>query len=138
MHGPTGALTPCATPRRMAVAALLAVTALLLLPFAAGAQSITEDANTGPRVGALQVGVQAGVQVGDPLAVRVVDLAEARSATSTSPALQPPVTRRRGVPQMIIGGAALVGGAIIGGDAGTLVMLGGLGYGLYGLYLYLQ
>ena len=39
---------------------------------------------------------------------------------------------------MIIGGAALLAGAIIGGDAGTIVMLGGAGVGLYGLYLFLQ
>jgi hypothetical protein len=38
---------------------------------------------------------------------------------------------------MIVGGAALVVGAVIGGDAGTLVMLGGAGIGLYGLYLFL-
>ena len=55
-----------------------------------------------------------------------------------SPAPQPPITRKRGVPQLIIGGAAILGGAIVGGDAGGIVSLAGLGYGLYGLYLYLQ
>ena len=54
------------------------------------------------------------------------------------PAPQPPITRKRGVPQMIIGGAAILGGAIVGGDAGGIVSLAGLGYGLYGLCLYLQ
>lgn len=44
----------------------------------------------------------------------------------------------RGQTLMIIGGAALLTGAIIGNDAGTIVMLGGAGIGLYGLYLYLQ
>ena len=39
---------------------------------------------------------------------------------------------------MIVGGAAFVAGALIGGDAGTIVMVGGAGVGLYGLYLYLQ
>jgi len=38
---------------------------------------------------------------------------------------------------MIVGGAALVVGAVIGDDAGTLVMLGGAAVGLYGLYLFL-
>ncbi len=137
MHRPTGALTPCAAPRRVVVAAALAVAAFLMLPFAAGAQSaVAADVGSGPRVGALQVGVQAG----HSLDLRSVDRTEVRGSTAnvTSPALQPPVTRRRGVPQMIIGGAALVGGAIVGDDVGTLIMLGGLGYGLYGLYLYLQ
>jgi hypothetical protein len=39
---------------------------------------------------------------------------------------------------MIVGGAAFLAGAIIGGDAGTIIMVGGAGVGLYGLYLYLQ
>ena len=51
---------------------------------------------------------------------------------------QPAIARKKGVPQMIIGGAAILGGAIVGGDAGSIVGLAGLGYGLYGLYLYLQ
>jgi hypothetical protein len=38
---------------------------------------------------------------------------------------------------MIVGGTALVLGAVIGGDAGTLVMVGGAGIGLYGLYRFL-
>ena len=39
---------------------------------------------------------------------------------------------------MIIGGVAFLAGAIIGDDAGTIIMIGGAGIGLYGLYLYLQ
>ena len=39
---------------------------------------------------------------------------------------------------MIVGGAAFIAGAIIGGDAGTLVMVGGAAVGLYGLYEYLK
>jgi hypothetical protein len=39
---------------------------------------------------------------------------------------------------MIVGGATLLAGAIIGGDAGTIMMVGGAGIGIYGLYLYLH
>lgn len=39
---------------------------------------------------------------------------------------------------MIVGGAGLIAGAIIGGTAGTLIMVGGALIGLYGLYDYLQ
>ena len=39
---------------------------------------------------------------------------------------------------MIVGGAAFLAGAIIGDEAGTLIMIGGAGVGIYGLYLYLQ
>lgn len=39
---------------------------------------------------------------------------------------------------MIFGGAAFIAGLLIGGDAGTVVAVGGAGVGLYGLYMYLQ
>lgn len=39
---------------------------------------------------------------------------------------------------MIVGGAALITGALIGDDVGTIIMLGGAGIGLYGLYLYVR
>ena len=81
----------------------------------------------GPRADALQAGVRAQAAV--------VAIA---GATAESPTPQPELARKRGGPQMIIGGVALVGGAVVGGDVGTIVMLAGLGYGLYGLYLYLQ
>lgn len=88
---------------------------------AAGSDQATVRPAGGPRLEQARAGV------------RVV-----REASAPAVAPQPPITRQRGVPQMIIGGAALLGGAIIGGDAGSIVMLGGLGFGLYGLYLYLQ
>ena len=39
---------------------------------------------------------------------------------------------------MIVGGAALIVGAVIGHTAGTLIMVGGAVVGLAGLYQYLQ
>src|SRR6187551_1172390 len=39
---------------------------------------------------------------------------------------------------MLVGGAALIVGAVIGGDAGTIIMIGGAGVGLYGLWQYLK
>jgi len=39
---------------------------------------------------------------------------------------------------MIVGGAGLLAGAIIGGDAGGIIMVGGAVIGLIGLYEYLQ
>lgn len=53
-----------------------------------------------------------------------VTVAAARSSNSTA--------------LMIVGGAAFLAGAIISGDAGTIIMVGGAAVGLYGLYLYLQ
>jgi hypothetical protein len=39
---------------------------------------------------------------------------------------------------MIVGGAAILVGAVIGGDAGDIFMVGGAVVGLVGLYKYLQ
>ena len=47
-------------------------------------------------------------------------------------------SRQNGKVYMIVGGAAFLAGAIIGKDAGTIIMIGGAGIGIYGLYLYLQ
>ena len=39
---------------------------------------------------------------------------------------------------MIVGGAAVLVGAVVGGDAGDIIMIGGAIIGLVGLYKYLQ
>jgi hypothetical protein len=39
---------------------------------------------------------------------------------------------------MVVGGAALLTGLIIGDDPGTVIAVGGAVVGLYGLYQYLQ
>jgi hypothetical protein len=39
---------------------------------------------------------------------------------------------------MVVGGAAVLTGLIIGNDAGTVIAVGGAVMGLYGLYEYLQ
>lgn len=62
-----------------------------------------------------------------------------RRASSTSQdvnAMRRP-SRGSGVGLMIFGGAALVTGLIIGGNAGTVIAVGGALVGLYGLYVYL-
>ena len=60
-------------------------------------------------------------------------------ATSSIPIL-PPQQRSRptNVTLMIVGGAGLVVGSLIGGDTGTVVMVGSGIAGLIGLYRYLQ
>jgi hypothetical protein len=37
---------------------------------------------------------------------------------------------------MIIGGAAIVTGILVGGSGGFVLILGGVGLGAYGFYLY--
>ena len=66
----------------------------------------------------------------------------ASTASATHDATLAAAARRQGMGQpmalMIVGGAALLAGIIIGGDAGTLIAIGGLVAGLIGLYQYLQ
>ncbi|HEU4720932.1 MAG TPA: hypothetical protein VFS59_06175 [Gemmatimonadaceae bacterium] len=69
--------------------------------------------------------------------------ARAGVTQQTSDELRPAAqTRRAGFGQpvalMVVGGAALLTGLIIGGDAGTVIAVGGALVGLYGLYQYLQ
>lgn len=51
-------------------------------------------------------------------------------------------TRRSGVSRsvvlMVVGGATMVAGSFIDGDAGTIFMVGGAIIGLWGLYTFLQ
>ena len=46
--------------------------------------------------------------------------------------------RGSGVGLMILGGAALITGAIVGDTPGTIIMVGGAIVGLYGLYVFLD
>lgn len=65
----------------------------------------------------------------------VVQASEAQPSPADAP---PPPVRGRNTAMMIVGGAALIVGAVIGGTPGTLVMLGGAVVGLFGLWNYLQ
>jgi hypothetical protein len=63
-------------------------------------------------------------------------------ATMSQPTAPAPSRSGSGVGQpeamMIVGGAAILVGAVIGGDAGDIFMIGGAVVGLVGLYKYLQ
>ncbi|MCC6928011.1 MAG: hypothetical protein IT359_03360 [Gemmatimonadaceae bacterium] len=75
---------------------------------------------TGPRVRATIAGLD--VRQGD--------------APLTPPVVASP-RATRGMALTIVGSAAFLGGVIIGGDAGTVIAVGGLGVGVYGLWLWL-
>jgi hypothetical protein len=113
----------------------VAVVAVLFAPSLAAQSSQP----IGPRIESARAGVSATAPL--PAAGSI---AEAEAIVTAAPAIVPatlpqnPNLRKRGVPQMIIGGVVIIGGAIVGGDAGTIVSLAGLGYGIYGLYLYLN
>ena len=63
---------------------------------------------------------------------------DSTAPTFTAPAFPGQARESQNVAMMIVGGAALVVGSVIGGDAGTLMMVGGGVVGLVGLYRYLQ
>ena len=120
--------------RRLAAIATFAIAALVL-PKSSGAQELATQSVTpvtapaaapalaGPTMDGAAIGFQQREQQAS--GQRMVVLAQARRGTNST-AL------------MIVGGAAFVAGALIDGDAGTLIMVGGAAIGLYGLYLYLQ
>jgi len=80
-----------------------------------------ERSRVGPTADALAVGVR-------PVIV----------ASPTAPAARSGAGLGQNEAMMIVGGAAILVGAIVGGDAGDVFMIGGAVVGLYGLYKYLQ
>ncbi len=90
-----------------------------------GAASANADGNAtdgGPSLAAASAGVRANV---------------AREDASSRAASHDGGIGTAGV-LMIVGGAAILAGLLIGGGAGTAIAVGGAVAGLYGLYLYLK
>ncbi len=75
----------------------------------------------GPRATGARVGID----------VRA-DAATAAAQPDDSP------TSRRGVRHMIVGGATIIVGGLVGDDAGTAISIAGAALLIYGVYLYLQ
>jgi len=121
------------------------------------AQAPTAEAPVAPVADAQAADVQvADVQVADVTAPATEAPVAANLAVATGPSmdaatLSPRVSsdaalstnamrrpsRGSGVGLMIFGGAALITGIVVGGDAGTVIAVGGALVGLYGLYVYL-
>jgi len=59
-------------------------------------------------------------------------------APATPLAPTPQGSQGRNPAMMIVGGVALLVGAVVGGDSGTLIMIAGGALGLYGLWQYLK
>lgn len=69
---------------------------------------------------------------GETVGVRAV------TATDAAPLVLQDSRASRNVTWMIVGGAALVVGSLVGGDAGTIIMVTGAVVGLVGLFRYLR
>ena len=124
-HGEiTARLTP-STPPIVNVRHLLSAAAVIAT-FAAAPMARAQSSDTqhhfGPTVTAASAAVRPDLRM-DASVPRALDLRQ---------------QLRRSETLMIVGGAIFLAGAIIGDDAGTIIMIGGAGIGIYGLYLYLQ
>lgn len=121
-----------ATIRRGALFALAAIT--LAVPATARAQNVLAVTGeptpatvqpAGPTVAAASVAVQALPAASTDASAEAAAM-QSRAGLGQSRAL------------MFVGLATLIAGAVIGGEAGTVIMIAGAGIGLWGLYQYLQ
>jgi hypothetical protein len=99
--------------------------ALAMLPAISQAQQSSQLAPSGPTIQAAAVGFRAS---------------EVKVDASTKTTAAPIVRRHQGqdVALMAVGVGAMIAGALIGGTAGTIVVIGGAAMGLFGLYHYLE
>ena len=104
---------------RAPASAAQTLTATPIAPKVSTAQADPQQ-RVGPTVAALSVGVHASIPA--------MPAAPARSNAGLG----------QSEAMMIVGGAAILVGAIVGGNAGDVFMIGGAVVGLYGLYKYLQ
>lgn len=98
--------------------------ALALMPAASNAQQTAQLSPKGPTLQSAAVGFR-------------VDQAKVDASTKVTAA---PIRRHAGqdVAMMVVGVGAMIAGALIGGAAGTIIIIGGAGMALFGLYHYLE
>jgi len=120
----------------------LLVPTLLLSPSLGRAQTAADVSTSMPSQAAVTVVDSAATPAAQPTAAGPVSRAQPVALKARmSPAPAPRVPRgntSQNRALMIVGGVGLLVGAVIGGDAGTLVMLGSTGVGLWGLYRFLN
>jgi hypothetical protein len=97
--------------------------AVLTLPAASSAQQLTQSAPKGPTLQAAAVGFRSN---------------EVKVDASTK-ITAAPIRRHEGqdVALMVVGVGAMIVGALVEDTAGTIIIIGGAGMALYGLYHYL-
>jgi len=106
---------------------LLAISlcAIAVLPAVSSGQQSAKLAPQGPTVQAAAVGFR---------------VAASKVDASTKTTASPIVSRHQGqdVALMAVGVGAMIAGALIGSTAGTIIIIGGAGMALFGLYHYLE
>jgi hypothetical protein len=103
----------------------ISLCAIAMLPAVSRAQQSAQLAPPGPRIQAAAVGFRVN---------------EARVDASTKTTAAPLVQRHQGqdVALMVVGVGAMIAGALIGDTPGTIIIIGGAGMALFGLYHYLE
>jgi hypothetical protein len=99
--------------------------ALAILPAVSGGQQLAQNSVKGPTLQAAAVGFR---------------LNDAKVDASTKVTAAPVLRRNAGqdVALMVVGVGAMIAGALIGNTAGTIIIIGGAGMALFGLYHYLE
>jgi hypothetical protein len=99
--------------------------ALALIPAASNAQQSKQISTSGPTLQSAAVGFRVN---------------EAKVDASTKVTAAPLVRRHQGqdVALMVVGVGAMIAGALIGDTPGTIIIIGGAGMALFGLYHYLE
>jgi hypothetical protein len=99
--------------------------ALALMPAASNAQQSKQISTKGPTLQSAAVGFR---------------VKEAKVDASTKVTAAPLVSRHQGqdVALMAVGVGAMIAGALIGNTPGTIILIGGAGMALFGLYHYLE
>jgi hypothetical protein len=103
----------------------LGFVALVILPAAAGAQQLTKAATKGPTLQAASIGFHASPAKAD-----------ASTSRTAAPVIRPHAGQD--VALMAVGVGAMIVGALVGDTAGTIIIIGGAGMALFGLYHYLE
>ena len=120
---------------------LFAAALMVAVPMAAQQASVDSTARAFATVAVSAPAVQAPVApaVGPMLRTSAVGL-RALAPTTGAPMVAMPADgeNSQNVALMLVGGAGLIVGAVIGGRSGTIVMLGSGVLGLVGLFRYLQ
>lgn len=122
-------------------AALLSLSAIALVVCAPAsrAQTTMDSILAPPATSVRTVDVMNGTDhIGPSRDALVAGVRISRPATAVSPMAASGAGLSQSQALMIVGGAAILVGAIVGDTAGTVFMVGGAVVGLYGLYKYLQ
>jgi len=78
------------------------------------------------------------VSAGPTVSASVVGIRRAETEKKVAPAADTHMGAGRNIALMVVGGAALIIGAVIGGTPGVLIAVAGAAIGLYGLYNFVQ